>query len=61
LAGRWLAAVVLLCLVVALLVRVGPAEHPQPRWASAGSLAAWVFVTASESLADVQLDETSAS
>lgn len=36
--GRWLAAIVLLCLVVALLVRVAPAEHPQPRWASVGSV-----------------------
>jgi membrane protein len=36
--GRWLAAVLLLGLAVGLLVRVAPAEHPEPRWASAGSL-----------------------
>jgi membrane protein len=36
--GRWPVAIVLLGLAVALIVRYGPAEHPQPRWASAGSL-----------------------
>ena len=36
--GRWLAALVLLMTAIALLVRFGPAEHPQPRWASAGSV-----------------------
>lgn len=46
--GRWIAAVVLLCLVVALLVRIAPAEHPAPRWASAGSVlvvVAWIVAT----------------
>jgi len=46
--GRWIAAVVLLCLVVALLVRTAPAEHPAPRWASAGSLlvvVTWIVAT----------------
>ena len=36
--GRWLVALVLLMTAVALLVRFAPAEHPQPRWASAGSI-----------------------
>jgi membrane protein len=36
--GRWPAAVALLGLAVGLLVRYGPAERPQVRWASAGSL-----------------------
>ena len=36
--GRWAAAVFLLGLAVALLVRYAPAEHPEPRWASAGSV-----------------------
>ncbi len=35
---RWLFAVALLGLAVGLLVRVAPAEHPAPRWASAGSV-----------------------
>jgi membrane protein len=46
--GRWLGAVVLLCLVVALLVRVAPAEHPQPRWASVCSIlvvVSWIVAT----------------
>ena len=46
--GRWIAAIVLLCLVVALLVRVAPAEHPAPRWASAGSVlvvVSWIVTT----------------
>jgi membrane protein len=46
--GRWLAAILLLGLVVALLVRVAPAEHPEPRWASAGSLlivVSWLVAT----------------
>jgi len=34
---RWPAAVLLLGVAVALLVRYAPAEHPQPRWASVGS------------------------
>ena len=43
--GRWLAAPLLLALAVGLLVRLAPAEHPEPRWASAGSIlviASWV-------------------
>lgn len=46
--GRWIAAVLLLSVVVALLVRVAPAEHPAPRWASAGSLlvvVTWIVAT----------------
>lgn len=46
--GRWVAALVLLSLVVALLVRIAPAEHPAPRWASAGSLlvvVTWIVAT----------------
>jgi membrane protein len=46
--GRWAAAVALLSLAVGLLVRYGPAEHPQPRWASAGSaLIVGVWIIAS--------------
>src|SRR5437588_4234775 len=37
--GRWLIAAALLMLAIALLVRYAPAEHPRPRWASAGSIA----------------------
>jgi membrane protein len=36
--ARWIVAVAVLTLVVGLLVRIAPAEHPEPRWASAGSL-----------------------
>jgi membrane protein len=36
--GRWPAAVLVLGLAIGLVVRYGPAEHPQARWASAGSL-----------------------
>jgi membrane protein len=46
--GRWLVAVVLLGLAIALLVRYAPAEHPRPRWASAGSIAivgAWIVLS----------------
>jgi len=46
--GRWIVAVVLLSLVVALLVRTAPAEHPAPRWASAGSVLiviTWIVAT----------------
>ena len=46
--GRWAVAVFLLGLAVALLVRYAPAEHPQPRWASAGSalvIAGWIVAT----------------
>ena len=47
-AGRWLGAVFLLGFIVALLVRVAPAEHPEPRWASAGSVlivVCWLVAT----------------
>jgi membrane protein len=37
-AAAWLVAVALLMIVVALLVRYAPAEHPSPSWASAGSV-----------------------
>jgi len=46
--GRWLVAAVILGLAVGSLVRYGPAEHPRPRWASAGSvgiIAAWLVMT----------------
>jgi len=46
--GRWIGAVLLLGLMVALLVRIAPAEHPEPRWASAGSVlivASWLLAT----------------
>ena len=46
--ARWPAAVVLLGLAVALLVRYAPAEHPEPRWASAGSaviVAGWIVLS----------------
>jgi membrane protein len=44
----WGATVVLLGFVTALLVRYAPAEHPEPRWATAGSalvVAVWVVAT----------------
>jgi membrane protein len=34
--GRWVLAVLLIAFVVGLLVRYAPAEHPNPRWTSAG-------------------------
>lgn len=46
--GRWPVAVVLLGVAVGLLVRYAPAEHPEPRWASAGSAAivgAWLVLS----------------
>ena len=46
--GRWIAAPLLLALAVGLLVRVAPAEHPEPRWASAGSIlviASWIVAS----------------
>jgi membrane protein len=46
--GRWLVAVVLLGLAIGVLVRYAPAEHPRPRWASAGSIAivaAWIVLS----------------
>lgn len=45
---RWLLAAALLTVVVGLVVRVAPAEHPQPRWASVGSLlvvACWIVAS----------------
>jgi uncharacterized BrkB/YihY/UPF0761 family membrane protein len=36
--GRWLIAIVLIMTALAVLLRFAPAEHPQPRWASAGSI-----------------------
>ncbi len=47
--ARWPAAVALVWLAVALLVRYAPGEHPEPRWASAGSalvVGGWVGATA---------------
>jgi membrane protein len=46
--ARWPAAVVLLGVAVGLIVRYGPAEHPQPRWASAGSvlvIGSWIVAS----------------
>jgi membrane protein len=46
--GRWLVAVSLLSLAVALLVRYAPAERRAKRWASAGSalvIVAWIGAT----------------
>jgi membrane protein len=37
--GRWVVAVLALVVVVGLLMRYAPAQHPQVGWASAGSLA----------------------
>lgn len=45
---RWPVAIVLLGLAVALLVRYAPAEHPDPKWASAGSaviVAGWILLS----------------
>jgi membrane protein len=45
----WLAAAVVIALTLAILVRYAPAERPEPRWASAGSLvvvATWIMTTA---------------
>jgi membrane protein len=36
--GRWIVAALLLALAVGLLMRYAPAERPEKRWASAGSL-----------------------
>src|ERR687888_667755 len=46
--GRWLVAAVLLGVAIGVLVRYAPAEHPRPRWASAGSVAivvAWIVLS----------------
>ena len=46
--GRWAAAAVLLGIAIGALVRYAPAEHPRPRWASAGSIAivgAWIVLS----------------
>jgi membrane protein len=37
-AGRWIVAIALLALAVGVLMRYAPAERPEPRWASAGSV-----------------------
>jgi membrane protein len=47
--ARWPLAVLLLGVAVALLIRYAPAEHPQPRWASAGSaviVGSWLALSA---------------
>lgn len=36
--GRWLVGAALLMFVVAVVMRFGPAERPEKRWASAGSI-----------------------
>lgn len=36
--GRWLVVGVVLLALVGLILRIAPAEHPQPRWASVGSV-----------------------
>ena len=41
--GRWIVAVCLLGLALGLIVRFAPAERPQVRWASAGSLLVIAF------------------
>jgi membrane protein len=46
--GRWLAAPLLLAVAVALLVHLAPAERPERRWASVGSLfviASWLVAS----------------
>jgi membrane protein len=46
--ARWPVAIVLLGVALGLLVRYAPAEHPEPRWASAGSIAVvgtWILAT----------------
>jgi membrane protein len=46
--ARWLAAVLLLGLVVGMLVRFAPAERPEARWASAGAVlvvASWIVAS----------------
>jgi membrane protein len=46
--GRWPLAILLLGLGVALIVRYAPADHPEPRWASAGSVlvvASWILAS----------------
>ena len=46
--GRWIAAPLLLMLAVGLLVRLGPAERPDARWASVGSvlvIVSWIVAS----------------
>ena len=46
--GRWIVAVALLLTALALLLRYAPAEQPEVRWASAGSLfvvATWIVTS----------------
>jgi membrane protein len=45
---RWAGAIVLLMLLVALLVRFGPAQKPRARWASLGAalvVGSWVVAS----------------
>jgi membrane protein len=46
--GRWIASVALLLLAVGLLFRYAPAERPEARWASGGSvlvIAVWIVAS----------------
>jgi membrane protein len=46
--GRWLVAILLLAVAIAVLVRYAPAERRAKKWASAGSLlvvVAWIVAT----------------
>jgi membrane protein len=46
--GRWIASIALLLLAVGLLFRYGPAERPEVRWASGGSvfvIAVWIVTS----------------
>jgi membrane protein len=46
--GRWLVGVLLLMVVVGAVMRFGPAERPDKRWASVGSLlviAVWIIAS----------------
>jgi membrane protein len=46
--ARWPVAIVVLSVALGMLVRYAPAEHPEPRWASAGSIAVvgtWILAT----------------
>jgi membrane protein len=46
--ARWPVAIVVLGVALGMLVRYAPAEHPEPRWASAGSIAVvgtWILAT----------------
>jgi membrane protein len=46
--GRWLVATVLLAVIVASVMHLGPAQRPEKRWASVGSLliiAVWIVAS----------------